>query len=295
MIVRHEISGIHFYDRNSGCHCLVDEVVVSNDEALRCGPRHLSVQITDRCNLNCDYCYAVTGSNVISIDLLKSICDAARELSVFDITIGGGEPTLHPLFVDIVNFIWDEYSFGISITTNGADLEPIRKLGKKNIQVRFSLDSQKKNRTLDEVQVAFEAVSSGNIAVNLLYRPGSSDWVEKELEMLSHTPLENILIIPEHVSGEYKLSDSDWKHISKILKESDRFQFCLTGDAISHVTAPILETASSEEFLFAQIDFDGAIRERSWQTMASRGTTTTEICSALLNLHPLRRKYEVLV
>ncbi len=58
------------------------------------------------CNLNCRYCYARSGEhldNELSYEVLADIVEQACELGAQSIVvIGGGEPTLHPRFADLI-------------------------------------------------------------------------------------------------------------------------------------------------------------------------------------------------
>ena len=50
-------SGIHLFDRNSGLNLLVDEIAPSR-ESWATAPRHVSIGLTNACDLTCSYCFA---------------------------------------------------------------------------------------------------------------------------------------------------------------------------------------------------------------------------------------------
>lgn len=90
----------------------------------------LSIYMTDRCNMNCHMCQSRGGlkNEELDTDLLKKVID---EVSGFRIRprihlSGGGEPTIHKGFIDIIRYcrgkklIW-------SVTTNGFTMEKIYK------------------------------------------------------------------------------------------------------------------------------------------------------------------------
>jgi hypothetical protein len=68
-------------------------------------PELVDLKITNYCNRNCPYCYQ--GSNKDGIHANSSdIWNIRRQLSemeVFEVAIGGGEPTCHPKFVEILH------------------------------------------------------------------------------------------------------------------------------------------------------------------------------------------------
>ena len=64
-------------------------------------PMLADLKITDRCYKNCPYCYQDSGpcgEHAKSFDVLKNLA----ELKVFEVAIGGGEPTIAPHFVGIL-------------------------------------------------------------------------------------------------------------------------------------------------------------------------------------------------
>lgn len=86
-------------------------------------PYELHIELTNLCNLNCSHCYKKANEGTISylnFDAFKNqILDVCiREINVVHLT--GGEPTLHPNFKNIVEYLHE--FFHIQITTNGANL-----------------------------------------------------------------------------------------------------------------------------------------------------------------------------
>lgn len=87
------------------------------------GPNLLDVSITSRCNKCCDFCYRQS-NNVgqdISVEDYKLILKNAQECGVQQIALGGGEPTLHPYFCEILKMTRKS---GIipNFSTNGENL-----------------------------------------------------------------------------------------------------------------------------------------------------------------------------
>lgn len=91
-------------------------------------PEKLTVLLTHRCNQRCEFCFDASSvlrasslgdlpleaiERLISL-LLQTVGDA----STFNVTLSGGEPTLHRSFLKIVERFSDE-GFQITILTNG--------------------------------------------------------------------------------------------------------------------------------------------------------------------------------
>lgn len=111
-------------------------------------PFTVCMWITDYCNLACKYCYAMpfTGRRIDTGRALELI-DEMADLGVFNITLAGGEPFLHP---DILELILHGTRRGlrVGVLSNGVAIDPemIRILEEnthpKNFMFQISLDSQ---------------------------------------------------------------------------------------------------------------------------------------------------------
>lgn len=76
-------------------------------------PELVDLKITDYCPFGCSFCYqgSTTEGVHAPLERIKQILLDLKELNVLEIAFGGGEPTLHPDFKEIINFT---KSLGIS-------------------------------------------------------------------------------------------------------------------------------------------------------------------------------------
>lgn len=107
--------GIYIFNFSNG------ESISLNDMSFReKGPLLLDVSITNRCFRGCSFCYrkAQPSGQDISLNDYIIVLDQATKCGVTQIAIGGGEPTLHPKFVEILKTTRE---FGIipNYSTNG--------------------------------------------------------------------------------------------------------------------------------------------------------------------------------
>jgi radical SAM protein with 4Fe4S-binding SPASM domain len=69
----------------------------------------IRLETNKSCNLRCRYCYAQSGEDsakIADLNVLKRIISEAKELGIRSVVvIGGGEPTLHPNFRDLIAYI----------------------------------------------------------------------------------------------------------------------------------------------------------------------------------------------
>lgn len=110
-------------------------------------PFTVCLWLTDSCNLACRYCYAMpfNGRRMETGRVLRLI-DELAELGVFDLTLAGGEPMIHPAFLDIVERSVAR-GLRVGVLTNGTRLdnhmreELERRTDKRNFIVQISIDS----------------------------------------------------------------------------------------------------------------------------------------------------------
>ena len=114
------------------------------------GPRRLSVELANICNLHCSYCFRAdenlysSHAEFFPIELLRRVLSEARTAAnITTISFTGGEPTLHPNFAETLNSIGDA-GLTASFVTNGWHFErvwPALQANRTSVShVAFSLD-----------------------------------------------------------------------------------------------------------------------------------------------------------
>lgn len=68
-------------------------------------PELVDVKITDRCPYKCEFCYqgSTPEGDEPNSYKISSIFEALGNLGTFEVAIGGGEPTSHPYFSEVIN------------------------------------------------------------------------------------------------------------------------------------------------------------------------------------------------
>lgn len=69
-------------------------------------PELVDVKLTDYCSFGCSECYqgsTTKGKHGLTKDI-KKVIDALATMQTFEIAFGGGEPTQHPDFLEIINY-----------------------------------------------------------------------------------------------------------------------------------------------------------------------------------------------
>ncbi len=108
-------------------------------------PICLTWEITYACNLQCVHCLSSSGTRdprELSTDQAKSVLDELRDLQVFYINIGGGEPMIRKDFFEILEHA-ETNNIGVKFSTNGTYItaENARRLASMNyLDIQISLD-----------------------------------------------------------------------------------------------------------------------------------------------------------
>jgi antilisterial bacteriocin subtilosin biosynthesis protein AlbA len=88
-------------------------------------PPHLTIELTEGCNLRCDYCYRNSDAsklNHMPTDELLSVIDKLWAAGLRTVELTGGEPTVHRDFRKILAFCADKFAM-VGVLTNGTRLD----------------------------------------------------------------------------------------------------------------------------------------------------------------------------
>jgi len=91
-------------------------------------PICLTWEVTYGCNLACIHCLSSSGRRdpaELSTAQAKAVIDELRDLQVFYVNIGGGEPTIRPDFYELVDYAVGN-GVGVKFSTNGTTITPPR-------------------------------------------------------------------------------------------------------------------------------------------------------------------------
>ena len=108
-------------------------------------PICLTWEITYACNLQCVHCLSSSGTRdprELSTDQAKAVLDELRDLQVFYINIGGGEPMIRKDFFEILEHA-EANDIGVKFSTNGTYItaENARRMAAMNyLDIQISLD-----------------------------------------------------------------------------------------------------------------------------------------------------------
>ncbi len=275
MKLRTEPLGLHYFDRKTGLHFLLDEFETSVTE-YSIAPRTLSLAITNKCNLNCSFCHIEKGKTSLSVDTIIKLCKEFDRLGTFDIAIGGGEPLIHKDLPQICKRIWEETSLGLSITTNGTLLnsELISELKNYVSFLRISIDSVNQNvyksiRNYDIDVIASKLLLLKNkipFGINAVINSQTILDLNKLLEFALKYGAEELLLLPEINNNEFVLAKSEWKYLENWVTDNmDRIPLRIIDRARKMINVPML--FDSQEYFedYKYVDVNLKIKNSSYE------------------------------
>ena len=87
----------------------------------------LYIEITDKCNLHCDYCCRNCDSNnnhFLDLVVIDRLLSTSADHGANTVAISGGEPLLHPQILEIANLV-KKYNYKSTLLTNGVLLSTV--------------------------------------------------------------------------------------------------------------------------------------------------------------------------
>ncbi|WP_320658460.1 radical SAM protein [Aeromonas veronii] len=114
-------NGFHLFNRSSGLNVLLDEMHPTEASWSK-SPRQVSIALTNVCDLRCRYCYAPKHKASLHTDSVLRWLKELDSEGCLGIGFGGGEPTLHPDFVNICKRVAGETQLAVTFTTHGHHL-----------------------------------------------------------------------------------------------------------------------------------------------------------------------------
>jgi len=85
-------------------------------------PELADISINNVCDRGCDFCYKASNmaGNTMSVEDYRKVMESLP--LTWQVALGGGEPTMHPDFVEILKITREEYDKVPNYTTNGTHL-----------------------------------------------------------------------------------------------------------------------------------------------------------------------------
>jgi hypothetical protein len=295
MKIRKDHLGLYCFDRTTGLNILLDEVHLEQ-ENWDAGPRHLSLALTNACELSCAFCYAPKSPHVLRTEEIVEWCTEADVAGVLAVGFGGGEPTLFPKFADLCKTVHSETGLGVTMTTHGHRFssELSDKLVGSVDFIRVSMDGL--NQRYENARGASFAVfteklqiisATAPFGINVVVAEDTIPELSAILDFALQNGARQLLLLPKcSVDGMICLSDGALASLEQwILDNLDRFPLALSAHGAAEMQLPTLSisgvASASREHL--HIDAKGVLRSTAFSPrgVSMRGKSFIHALSTL--------------
>ena len=172
-------------------------------------PLYISLRPTNRCNMNCPWCSAKdrVKDQELAIGEIRSILDHFAGLGTCAINFtGGGEPTLHKDFEEMVKYARRACGMAVGITTNAASIQALRAVRGCIQWARMGWTS---NESINRIQRFCDALSGVDCSLSYVVHSTVELCAIEELRSVV-TPIKNFshvrfiadLTSPERMVGQ---------------------------------------------------------------------------------------------
>lgn len=177
------------------------------------GPVSINMDLTSACNFRCPHCVdsgIINTGESLSLDTIRKSVDTLQKKGLLSvILIGGGEPTVHRDFEEIVRFLRTR-GIQVGIVTNGSRLERVEEVAdllKEGDWLRLSLDAAREDTffkshrpagkiSLKKILEDARRIKKANPRISLGY---SYVIVWEGLRLNGHELVSNVREMPEAV------------------------------------------------------------------------------------------------
>jgi MoaA/NifB/PqqE/SkfB family radical SAM enzyme len=183
-----------------------------------CEIAHL--EVSNQCNLKCKYCYVgEKKSEELPVNQWKTIIDKLVDYGIFQITFGGGEPTLYSGFLELAAYAKTK-NLNVGMTTNGTTLHKFKGNILKQLFRQINISwHQNKTDFIDAIEFLFDnEIKTG---INYCYSKDMAEDNEYLKSTAKHFGAELLYLAYKPVIGDYDnlITPGDIYKIAKIASD----------------------------------------------------------------------------
>ena len=266
--------GVHIFDRRTGVNVLFDEVDVP-EAAWSVAPRHISVALTNACELSCPYCYAPKRPAALDFDRLAGWLTELDDNGCLGVGFGGGEPTLYRRFAEICQYAARRTGLAVTFTTHGHNLtENLITTLRGNVHfVRLSMDGvgttyetlrgRPFSSLLEKIRLASTLAPLG---INYLVNNRTVADLDRAIELAIDVGAAEFLLLPEQsVNGMGGIDGCTVKTLHTWI-EQYQGPIPLTVSEVASDRISVANAFAGESILrgYAHIDAWGTVKRTSY-------------------------------
>ena len=295
-------NGAHLFDRRSGLNVLLDELH-PKEAAWSKSPRQISIALTNVCDLRCGYCYAPKHKASLRTD---QVLDWLKELDsegCLGIGFGGGEPTLHPDFVNICKRVAGETQLAVTFTTHGHRLTPqmVESLKGSIHFARISIDGvgstyeEQRGRSFAHLLRGVESIAAiSSFGINVVVNERTVAELDVLNELAQKFGASELLLLPQQatsmassINGDVSRALQDW-----VFKYKGKVRLTVSEAGASGL--PTCDPLPDEQGIqaYAHIDASGMLRASSYSPIGVKigGASVLSALERLRNTFEIQRE-----
>ncbi|KGT56454.1 radical SAM protein [Xanthomonas citri pv. fuscans] len=292
-------NGVHLFDRVSGLNVLLDEL--RPKEAIwSTSPRQVSIALTNVCDLHCAYCYAPKHKASLHTDQVLGWLKELDTEGCLGIGFGGGEPTLHPDFVDICKRVAGETQLAVTFTTHGHRLTPqlVEHLKGSVHFARISVDGvgrtyeQQRGKQFASMLRGMESIATlSPFGINVVVNERTVVELDAMSELAQKVGASELLLLPQQATTAVASMDGVVGRALQDWVSSYRGKVRLAVSEAGASGLPTCDPLPDERGLqaYAHIDASGMLRASSY----SPAYVKIENSGVLSALKRLRNTFEI--
>ncbi|MDX2298385.1 MAG: radical SAM protein [Xanthomonadaceae bacterium] len=273
-------NGVHLFDRRSGLNVLLDEL--RPEEAVwSTSPRQVSVALTNVCDLHCAYCYAPKHKSSLQSDQVLGWLKELDTEGCLGIGFGGGEPTLHPDFVDICKRVAGETQLAVTFTTHGHRLTPqlVERLKGSIHFARISVDGvgrtyeEQRGKQFASLLRGVESIATlSSFGINVVVNERTVAELDAMSELAHKVGASELLLLPQQATTEVTSMDGVVGRALQDWVSNYRGKVRLAVSEAGASGLPTCDPLPDERGLqaYAHIDASGMLRASSYSPAGAK-------------------------
>jgi MoaA/NifB/PqqE/SkfB family radical SAM enzyme len=283
--VRLSPAGLHLFNRATGTNVLLDEITVPL-AGCALAPRHVSIALTNACDLNCAYCYAPKQAAALQFRQITSWLHELDMNGCIGIGFGGGEPTLYPKLPDLCRYAAISTNLAVTLTTHGHRLDEVfaRRLKGYVHFIRVSMDGvgatyeELRGRTFEQLRRRFAVISElAPFGINYVVNSQTFPDLDPAVALAKEIGAVEFLLLPEQRSRNSFGIDGDTSNRLRAWVREYNGPVRLSVSEPASAGLPVCAPFASETGLrsYAHIDAFGTLKRSSFDahgiTIGDRG------------------------
>lgn len=225
-------------------------------------PELVDIKITDFCPYGCTYCYqdSTTKGAHADINYLRSLSYSLAEMRVFEVALGGGEPTMHPGFLDAIETFRYQGIVPNFTTRNMSFLRDPKSAGALRDAIgafALSVDEEMFGRTLDPIREYARSGPLGDkMTVQYVIGSGSDSFFHHLVEFCGENSIKLVLLGAKTNGRGLALADDPKRHQTRnwldVVRSASEGMYASIGidTALAEQSADLLKEAEVPSTLY---------------------------------------------